>query len=432
MAGWPSLERWAAAGNEARIGVAGAGFMARGVVHRLRTTPGVRPALVVNRQVERAREALAWAGVPDDEVVLTDDLAAVNKATASGLTVVSSSPAALVETEAVSIVVEATGALDYGVRLVLDALAAGKHVVSYNAEVDATLGWLLHREATAMGVVYTIADGDQPAAQIRQLELVQALGLEVVAAVNCKRNLDVHQNPDDSRPYAKRDGTSVHMTTAFGDGTKMQIEQAVVANLTGLVPAVRGMHGVETTLARAAVDVARATGHAGVVEFTLGGDFGGGVFVVGRSDDDRVRPYLRYGKLGDGPDYLFFRPFHLFHLELPLTLADVLVDSRPLAAPTGSPVADVVAVAKRDLDPGDVLDGIGGFACYGHVDTVARAAGLLPIGLAEGARLVEKVRADEPIPLEAVEVEEGRETVRLRRRQDALVALESPAHAVRR
>ena len=421
MAGWPALMRWAEAGGDVRVGVAGAGFIARGVVHRLRATPGVTPALVVNRRMERAREALAWAGVQDDEVVVTDDGAAIEEAAASGRIAVSSSAAALVESESISIVIEATGALDYGASLTLDALAAGKHVVSYNAELDATLGWLLHREAAERGVIYTIADGDQPAVQIRELELVRSLGLEAVAAVNCKRNLDVHQNPDDSRPYAERDGTSVHMTTAFGDGTKMQIEQAVVANLTGLVPAVRGMHGVDTTLATAARDVAAAVGGTGAVEFTLGGDFGGGVFVVGRSEDDRVRPYLRYGKLGDGPDYLFFRPFHLFHLELPLTLADVIVDGRAVAVPAAPPVAEVVAVAKRSLQAGDRLDGIGGFACYGHVDTIERAQGLLPIGLAEGAVIVSDIEADEPIPLRAVELDETREIVRRRRRQDALV-----------
>ena len=123
MAGWPALVRWAAAGNEARIGVAGAGFMARGVVHRLRATPGVRPALVVSRRVERAREALAWAGVPDDEVVVTDEVATVDEAIATGRTVVSSTPATLVGAETISGVVEATGALAGRIVIVTVALS---------------------------------------------------------------------------------------------------------------------------------------------------------------------------------------------------------------------------------------------------------------------------------------------------------------------
>ena len=195
-----------------------------------------------------------------------------------------------------------------------------------NAEVDATIGWLLHHEAAAAGRIYTIGDGDQPGVLLRQLDFVSLMGIEMVAAVNCKRNLDVHQNPDDSRPYAERDGTSVLMTTAFGDGTKMQIENAVVANLTGLVPDRRGMHGVSTTVERAADDISAAISRHGVVEYTRGGDFGGGVGVVGLRRGPMVQPYMRYGKLGDGPYYFYFRPYHLLHFEVPMTIADVVLD----------------------------------------------------------------------------------------------------------
>jgi predicted homoserine dehydrogenase-like protein len=106
---------------------------------------------------------------------------------------------------------------------------------------------------------------------------------------------------------------------------------------------------------------------------------------------------------------------------VPWTLATVLLDRMPLAAPATPPVADVVAIAKRDLAPGERLDGIGGYCCYGHADTVERGAGLLPIGLAEHATVRAAVRADDPVPLEAVELDEDAPVVRLRREQDALV-----------
>ncbi len=409
--------------DEAEIAVAvvGAGFIGRGLVWVLERTPGMRTAVLVNRDRERASRAFEDAGRSTDEIVVSDDADELRRAVHEGRPAVTSSADLLPELQGVDVVVEATGALDYGSRVMLDALDAGRHVVSMNAEVDATIGYLLHERARRGGAVYTIGDGDQPGALLRQLDFVAGLGVEVVAAVNCKRNLDVHQNPDDSRPYAERDNTSVLMTTAFGDGTKMQIENAVVSNLTGLIPDRRGMHGVETTLEHVVADLTGAISGPGVVEYTLGGDFGGGILVIGRSDDPLVAPYMRYGKLGDGPSYAFFRPYHLLHFEVPRTIADVVLDRQPLGAPAGPPVAEVIAVAKRPLQTGERLDGIGGFACYGHVDTVERASGLLPIGLAEYATATRSVGTDEPVPLDAVELDETAAFVRLRREQDALV-----------
>jgi predicted homoserine dehydrogenase-like protein len=413
----------AAERGDVAVVVVGAGFMGRGLVQQIALTPGMRVALVVARRPEIAVEACTAAGLA--EPLVSDDPAALAQAVADGLPAVTRDAAATAELEKIDVVVEATGALEYGARIILGALQAGKDVVSLNAELDATIGHLLHAAAERARGVYSIGDGDQPGVLLRQIEFVAAMGLEIVAAVNCKRNLDVHQNPDDSRPYAERDRTSVMMTTAFGDGTKMQIENAVVANLTGLVPDRRGMHGVTTTLDRAVADVTRALSRRGVVEYTLGGDFGGGVFVIGRSEDDRVRHYMRYSKLGDGPDFLFFRPYHLMHFEVPLTIAQAVLDRRPLGRPVGPPVAEVVAMAKRNLRPGDELDGIGGFCCYGQVDTAERAEGYLPIGLAGHGRVLEPVAADEPVPLAAVELDEDNELVRHRARQDGLVAARS-------
>jgi predicted homoserine dehydrogenase-like protein len=413
----------AAERGDVAVAVVGTGFMGRGLVQQIALTQGMRVALIVARRPEIGAKVCAAAGLA--EPLLSDDPASLAAAIAEGVPAVTRDPAATAELDKIEVVVEATGALEYGARVIIGALEAGKDVVSLNAELDATIGHLLHAEAERVGAVYSIADGDQPGALLRQIEFVAGMGLEIVAAVNCKRNLDVHQNPDDSRPYAERDHTSVSMTTAFGDGTKMQIENAVVANLTGLVPDRRGMHGVTTALDHAVEDVTSVLSRRGVVEYTLGADFGGGVFVIGRSEDDAVRHYLRYSKLGEGPDYLFFRPYHLMHFEVPLTIAQAVLDRRPLGRPVGPPVAEVVAVAKRDLRAGEELDGIGGFCCYGHVDTAEDADSFLPIGLAGHGRVVESVPIDQPVPLTAVELDDEAELVRLRARRDALAAARS-------
>ena len=379
-------------------------------------------ALVVNRSVENGILAFKAAGLDPGTVLVSDDPDRLAEAIASRRPAVSPSHEVLAALDGVDVVIEATGALDHGAQVVLGAIHAGKHVISMNAELDATIGALLHHSAQQSGVVYTISDGDQPGVMLRQIEFVTALGFEITAAINCKRVLDLYQDPDVSRQYATRDNTSLTMTTAFGDGTKMQIENAVVANVTGLVPDRRGMHGVETTVATAAEDIMAVLSRRGVVDYTLGGDFGGGIGVVGFAEDpEMVQPYMRYSKMGDGPDYFFFRPYHLLHFELPITIAEVLLDGRGIGAPVRAPITDVIAIAKKDLSPGERLDGIGGFTCYGHIDTVEGAEGALPIGLADHGVIKRSIARDDPIGSDDVEIDEEAEIVRRRRSQEEMI-----------
>ena len=311
----------------------------------------MRPALVVNRTPDRAVQAFTQMGVSQRrhrDLRRSDELAA---AILDGTPAVTSA-ASIITDLPIPIVIEATGALNYGTETILAMLDAGKHVVSFNAEADALLGWLFHQRARSNDVIYTIADGDQPGVLFRLQQQVEAMGFEVTAMLNCKRHLDVHQNPETGAGYAARDTTSAHMTTAFGDGTKMQVEQAVVANATGLIPDVRGMHGIESTIATAAVDIPAALSAPGRVDFTLGGDFGAGVGIVASHPDAHLHEKaMRFYKMGDGPDYFFFRPYHLVHLEIPMTVAEVLLDNEPLATVDGPHVAEVVAIAKRTWLP---------------------------------------------------------------------------------
>lgn len=420
---WSRMAQWAAADNQAAVAVVGAGYVASGVVHRLERTPGMRAALIANRTVDRAVRAYEVAGYSRQDVLVSDDPDVLADALARQLPAVTAAAELLPDLSGVDVVLEATGALDHGAITMLQCLKAGRDVVSYNAEVDATVGWLLHRTAQEAGSVYTVADGDQPGVLLRHLEFVEGMGFEPVAALNCKRNLDVHQDPDDSSGYSARDKTSLLMTTAFGDGTKMQVENVVVANATGLVPDRRGMHGITTTQDRAAADVVAAISRPGVVDFTLGGDFGAGVGVVGRAPEpDKVATALRFLKMGEGPDYFFFRPYHLVHFEAPMTIGEVTLDRAGLGTVDTPPVAEAVAMAKRDLEPGDQLDGIGGFCCYGVADTAEGAAGLLPIGLSGHARVTRRVAQDSPIPLDAVELDKGAPIVALRHEQESLLA----------
>ena len=409
---WNRLARRSEDSGDAPIAVVGAGYVGTGVVHSIAQSPGMNPSLVVNRNTERAVAALTDLGIATDDVVVSDSVDELASAIRAGQPAVTSH-AGVVADLPIEVVVEATGALDYGTETILAMLDAGKHVVSFNAESDALLGWLFHEQARSNDVIYTIADGDQPGVLFRLHQQVEAMGFEVTASLNCKRHLDVHQNPDTGAGYAARDTTSAHMTTSFGDGTKMQVEQAVVANATGLIPDVRGMHGIESTVATASVDIPAALSAPGRVDFTLGGDFGAGVGVIAQHPNhDLHEKAMRFYKMGDGPDYFFFRPYHLVHLEVPMTIAELLLDREPLVTIDEPHVAEVVAIAKKDLTSGEQLDCIGGFSAYGHIDTAENAEGFLPVGLVEYAKTTAAVPQDEAIPLSAVELDDSKTVVR--------------------
>ncbi len=301
-------------------------------------------------------------------------------------------------------------------REALSCIAHKKHFVSLNAETDATVGPLLKKKADEAGCIYTNADGDQPGVLMRLIEYCRGCGFEVRAAVNCKGFMNIRATPSSILEWAQKQNTSPRMTAAFTDGTKMNIEQNVVCNASGLLPARRGMLGVQTDLKSALVDFSKSREMDGnaIVDYTLGGDFGGGVFVIARGvDAQMVQPYLKYLKMGDGPDYLFFRPYHLCHIETPLSAAEAVLFHEPTIAPRGAPSTHTISIAKRELKAGEVLDGIGGFNQYGQVDVAERCRGLLPIGLAENVRLSRDVKMDEPIAMDAVEHDESALLTRL-------------------
>lgn len=421
------LRRRAQSGAVIRVCVVGTGSMGRGIAMQLRAMEGMEPAILVNRTVSSAVDVWLALGSQRDEIVVSEDPRVLSIAVEQGLPCVCRDPLVAASVPEIEAVVESTGTIAPATMAVLGAIQCRKHVVVMNAELDATLGCYLAERARQQGVLYGYADGDQPGVLARILDWVLATGFEVVAAVNCKGFLDVSATPSSSMEWAAKMRTSARMVCAFTDGTKMNLENAVVSNATGLVPDKRGMHGVVTSQKNAIKDFTSVLSRSGVVDYSLGGDFGGGVFVIGRSDDwERVGHYFDYLKMGRGPEYMFFRPYHLCHLEAPISVAETVLLGEPTLAPQGAPVAEVIAIAKRDLKPGTVLDGIGGFCTYGQIDTVERAREFLPIGLSENATLLQPVQRGEPIPRSAVERPEGDYVGYIRQLQDSLFTTFEP------
>ncbi len=426
-----ALAQRARDGRPVRVGVVGAGFAGRGLVHQiLGATPGMVVTAVANRTVSEAERAFTDVGVVT--FVRAGSAAQVSRAAAHGNPAVTDDPALVYGSDAVDVVVEATGEVEFGAGVAVGAIEAGKHLVLLNAELDATLGPVLKARADAAGVVFTDADGDQPGVLCNLAREARMLGFEPVVYGNIKSLLDHRRTPQTQEAFATRVFQRPRMITSFADGTKIAAEMACVANATGFGVSVRGMQGpaagrVEEAHTLFPVEKLYHDG-SGLVDYVIGAEPSFGVFVLAYSDSWFHQRYMKIYKMGDGPVYTFYRPYHLSPLETPLTIARAALFGDPAVTPLGAPVCEVVTLAKQDLRAGQVLDGIGGFTCYGDLENAdrAREGGLLPIGLSEGARLVRDVAQDAAIGFADVELPAGRLSDQLWAEQQAMFAEVGP------
>lgn len=414
-------------GNPIRVGMIGAGFMGRGVANQIvNSVPGMRLVAVANRTLENARRAFTEAGVEAVHEVST--LEALEDAVRTGRPAVTEDALLLCRAPGIDCLIEVTGDVEFGAQVTVEAIAHGKHMVTMNAELDATVGPLLRQMADRAGVILTAADGDQPGVEMNLYRYVRSLGLTPLLCGNIKGLQDPYRTPTTQRAFAERWGQNPHMVTSFADGTKISFEQAIVANGTGMRVAQRGMRGLEfaghVDELRHMYDADELRRLGGVVDYVVGAKPGPGVFVYATHDDPKQRHYLNLYKLGEGPLYSFYTPYHLCHFEVPLSVARAVLFGDPVLQPLGAPVVDVVATAKRDLAAGETIDGLGGYLTYGQCENADVTAGerLLPMGLAEGCRLRRAVPRDAVLTYDDVELPGGRLAVRLRAEQDRIFA----------
>ncbi len=417
-----ALQERATQGRPLRVAMVGAGFMGRGIAKQIvSSTPGMRLVGIANRTPEHAERAFAEAGVED--VARASTAAQLERAVAGGRAVVTDDPLLLARADAVEALIEVTGAVEYAAHVVLEALRCGKHVVLMNAELDGTVGPILQTYARRSEVVLGASDGDQPGVQANLLRFVRGIGLEPLVAGNIKGLQDPYRTPTTQEAFARRWGQSASMVTSFADGTKISFEQAIVANAFGFTIARRGMNGfehrehIDTAVRRYQVEELRRLG--GIVDYVVGAAPAPGVFVFATHDDARQRHYLELYKLGEGPLYSFYAPYHLCHFEAPTSLARAALFGDAVMAADGAPRVEVVATAKRDLQPGERIDGLGGYLSYGQCETAEATArdGLLPIGVAEGCTVTRAVAQDAVLGYADVRLPEGRLVDALRAEQ---------------
>lgn len=395
------------------VGVLGAGWMARGVLHQLLTPiKGIRLVAVSNRSRQRLHDLLDEAQAPS--ATETSSTKALEEAIRRGHLAIADDPIQLCEAGNIDVLVDCTGQPEFGARFAVAAIGHGKHLVLVNAELDATVGPILKHRADKAGVVVTNVDGDEPAVAMNLMRFVEMVGYQPVAAGNIKGMIDRYRTPDTQQAFADSVNQGAKMITSFADGTKLSMETCVLANAAGFGVAKRGMYGHSCShvmdLPALLADQADVLLERGIVDYVVGAKPGNGAFVVAYNDRPVKREYMRYLKMGDGPLYVFYRPFHLPHLEVAATIGRAALFGDAAVAPAGRPMCEVITVAKRDLRRGQTLDGIGGFDTFGVIENAPSSGqeGLLPMGLSAGCVLRRDVARDEAIAIADVDTPEGR------------------------
>jgi predicted homoserine dehydrogenase-like protein len=419
-----ALAKRANENNPIRVGMIGAGFMGKIIALQLiGYVKGIELVAIYNRTTTAAQEAYEEAGISSYEIVSIQGR--LNERVSQQLHSVVEDPMLICRAKGIDVVIEVTGAVEFSTGVVMEAIGNKKHVVLMNAELDGTIGPILKKYADDAGVIFTNCDGDQPGVQMNLFRFVKSIGLNPVLCGNIKGLQDPYRNPDTQKEFAAKWGQKPIMVSSFADGTKMSFEQAVVANATGMSVARRGMFGfsaqgmpLKEAIKKYPVD-ALTTG-TGIVDYLVGAEPVPGVFVLGTHDHPRQQHFLNLYKLGEGPLYLFYTPYHLCHFEVAFTCARAVLFNDATITPLGRPCVDVVATAKRNLLAGEVIDSIGGFLTYGQCETaqICYEQKLLPMGLAEGCILTRNIARDEVISYSDVVLPYGRYVDQLREEQN--------------
>jgi predicted homoserine dehydrogenase-like protein len=408
--------------NPIRVGMIGAGFMGQGLTNQIvNNTVGMRMAAVYNRNPARAIGVYEYAGCAD--ILTAKSQGVLDDAIRRQVPVVAEDPFAICRSPEVDILVDVTGSVEFGAQVILEAFRHGKSVVLMNAEVDATIGPILREYGKRYGQILSACDGDEPGVQMNLYRWVKGLGLIPRVMGNVKGLQDPYRNPTTQQGWAERWGQNAAMVTSFADGSKISFEQSIVANATGFRVKARGMsRGLKFDGSIMEIqklyDIEELRELGGVVDYTVGPPLIK-VFCLAEHPDPKQRHYLNLYKMGEGPLYPFWIPYHLVHFETPSAIARVALFGDEVAESLGGPVVEVCAVAKRDLRAGEVLDEYGMYMTYGeavNVDEMS-ARRYLPEGLVEGCRLRRDIPKDQVLTYADVELPEGRVADRLRGEQ---------------
>ncbi|MFC5387555.1 NAD(P)H-dependent oxidoreductase [Aquamicrobium segne] len=423
------LQERAASGKPIRIGLIGSGEMGTDIVTRVAHMSGVEIGAISELNVPNAHKAVDIAYREQGhsrEVSTASDMTAAMEA---GKVAITDDADLIIKNDLIDVVIDATGIPAVGAEIGLHAMEHGKHLVMMNVEADVTIGAYLKAEADRLGVIYSLGAGDEPSSCMELIEFVSAMGHPIVAAGKGKNNpLNIDATPPAYEEEAKRRNMNVRMLVEFVDGSKTMVEMAAIANATGLVPDKPGMHGPAATLDQlSSVLIPEKDGgvlsKVGVVDYSIGKGVAPGVFVIADMSHPRISERMEDLKMGKGPYFTFHRPYHLTSLEVPLTCARAVLYGKADMVPLAKPVAEVCALAKKDMQIGEKLDAIGEYCYRAWVMTAeeAHSAKAIPCGLLQGGTVTAPIRKGELITYANAAPAQGSKIVELRARQDKLV-----------
>lgn len=418
-----ALEKVEKKGRPVRVGLVGCGFAGAGFAMQLLENPlGLRLSAISNRTLKNALKTYQSCGITNPLGIKTQK--EFDQAVKKNKHIITSDSDLITDSKYIDVVVEATGEVEFGAQVALNSIKNKKHLILINAELDATLGPILKKYADKMGVIYTQAEGDQPAVLMRIFRYVKSLGFKPVMVGNIKSLIDPRRTPKTQEAFAKAHYQRPKMITSFADGTKIAMEMATIANATGFPVIKRGMVGPKAAHVDDALNLFDKSKmlKTGITDYILGAEPSFGVFVIAYSNNPLKRKYMKVYKMGDGPFYTFYTHTHLSPLEAPISVAQAAIFKEASLAPKNGPVCDVITLAKRDLKRGEILDGIGGFSVYGVLENypIARKENLLPMGLTDGCVLKKNIKMDEAITYDEVKLPKDRLADKLRKEQDRM------------
>jgi predicted homoserine dehydrogenase-like protein len=411
-----------ARGAPIRVAIVGAGFMSQGLANQIaRSVPGMRLVAISNRSIKRAIDVFQYCGC--ENVVVAETQGQLDDAIRANEPAATEDAFLMARSEFVDVLVDTTGSVEFGAHVVLEAFKHRKDVVLMNAEIDATIGPMLQVYARKYGVILSACDGDEPGVQMNLYRWVKGLGLTPRVIGNVKGLQDPYRNPTTQKNFAERWRQNPAMVTSFADGTKISCEQTIVANATGFKVRSRGMsRGLEyrgdIMQIGKIYDIDELRQIGGIVDYVVGTPLTK-VYVLAEHPDPKQQHYLNLYKMGEGPLYSFFIPYHLVHFEVPNAIARVVLFRDSVAPPQAGPVVEVCAVAKRDLRAGEILDDYGMYMTYGeavNVDEMSKRQ-YLPEGLVEGCRVKRDIKKDAVLTYSDVDLPPGRLADRLRAEQ---------------
>jgi predicted homoserine dehydrogenase-like protein len=401
-------ERLKSLDKDIRVAVIGIGSMGKGLVHQLHKTPGMKPVAVADVHIKSAIDCARWLQLDYD---IVDTVADLNFSIQRGRLAITDNAELLACSNLVHVLIESSGQALAGATHAMRAISNHQHVVMMNFEADLMYGPLLMRAAQDQGVVYTCADGDKSTGIKKLIDEVQFFGFDLVMAGNIKTFQDRYTNPDKIAFEADMRCLDHQMCSYFADGTKVNVEMAVLANAINGRTSVPGMHGHR---ASSIYDIFKHydfeklwDGKRPIVDYILGAEPRGGLFVIGHTADKFQQGTLGWfpPDIGPGPFYLFYKPYYLGHIEALQCVAEAYLDGTARLQPVYGMKTNVFSYAKRDLKKGELLDGKGGHQCYGLIENMEDSLENqgLPILITDKVKLKRDISKNQRITLQDVE-----------------------------